>query len=452
MRGGFVPLGAGAIIVGACGGSVSVDAAQGTDPACPSAEMRCGGACVDLAKDPDNCGACGARCGIRCDAGTCVDAESVATGWADTCAVMTDGTAWCWGDNGHGQLGLGTTAGPESCGGVGDDSGKSFACAARPVLVPGLAGVHRLVVGWGHVCALMIDGGVQCWGDNDHGELGDGTTATRSLPAPVPGLSDVAMLSAGQETSCALAGGAVACWGSNAYGELGDGTTTDRSSPTPVVGVAGAVAISVGGMHACALLGDGTAECWGANWYGQLGDGTTTDHALPAPVLGLSGAIAISAGDRQTCALDKSGSVLCWGQHYALGAGKSAADALGPQLVPGLATVSAISAGWDWTCALRGGGALACWGDGSTGQLGNGTDEYAYSPVDLDGLGPAASISAHLGVHTCAVLATGSLACWGSNVRGELGTGVAVGPDRCGYPMDSGGVPCVKTPSRVAFP
>jgi alpha-tubulin suppressor-like RCC1 family protein len=419
---------------------------------CPDGQAACGHKCIDLDTDKDNCGACGVRCGVRCDAGACLGVESVAAGFVNTCALLTDGSAWCWGDNGYGQLGLGTMTGPLSCASPDIFSDAQFACATTPVRIPDLTGVRRLVSGWSDVCGLMTNGDVKCWGDNEHGQLGDGTTTTRPLPAPVPGLHDVVMLSAGMATNCALAHGIIACWGSNSYGQLGDGTTTDRWLPTPVAGLAGVVSVSAGGTHTCALLGDGTVQCWGNNWYGQLGDGTTLDHALPAPVAGLSEVIAISAGDRQTCALEQTGSVLCWGQGYTLGAGKTAEGAPLPQPVPGLANVLALGAGYSSTCALRKDGSVACWGNGSSGEIGNGTGEPAYSPVDIDGLDSVVAISAGVATHSCAVLATGALVCWGDNGSGELGIGTNQGPERCGYPMDSGGTPCAPTPSPVAWP
>ena len=149
--------------------------------------------------------------------------------------------------------------------------------------------------GVGHTCALLSSGTVKCWGDNNYGQLGDGSTTNySSTPVSVSGISTASQVSAGSYHSCVLLDdGTIKCWGVNDYGELGDGSTTDRSTPVQVKGVGGTCTlsnvtqISGGGYHSCVLLVGSTVECWGDNEYGQLGDGSTSDSWTPISVTGL---------------------------------------------------------------------------------------------------------------------------------------------------------------------
>ena len=264
----------------------------------------------------------------------------------------------CWGRNTYGELGDGTVTDRHS-----------------PVSVVGVSGATALAAGAYFTCALLSGGTVDCWGYNGHGQLGINSVTDRHSPVPVPGLTGVTAISAFAGHACSLSGGQVKCWGYNANGQLGDNTTTDRRVPTLVAGLSGVAQISVGGAHTCALLTAATVKCWGYNKYGQVGDNTTTDRHKPAatPIAGLTGVIAISAGGNHTCAL----------------------------------TVAH---------------AVRCWGDNLTGQLGDGTttDRHKPAATPIAGLTGVVAISAG-GSHTCAVLAAGTVECWGYNLRGEIG-------------------------------
>ncbi|GIV95655.1 MAG: hypothetical protein KatS3mg057_0312 [Herpetosiphonaceae bacterium] len=203
----------------------------------------------------------------------------ISAGWDHSCVVLADGTARCWGANGAGQLGDSTTTSSSS-----------------PVVVGGatpLTDIVALSAGGSHSCALVADGTARCWGNNGDGQLGDGTTTDSASPVVVGGvtpLTDIVALSVGYAHSCALlVDGTARCWGRNDYGQLGNGTTTDSASPVVVGGatpLTDIVALSAGGEHSCALLVDGTARCWGANGSGQLGNGTRMSSPSPVVVGG----------------------------------------------------------------------------------------------------------------------------------------------------------------------
>ena len=231
---------------------------------------------------------------------------AIATQGDHSCALLTGGTVDCWGDNVNGELGIGTTTGPDTCG--------TESCSTTPVAVPGLSGVTAIAAGNQHFCALLFGGTVECWGWNDDGQLGNGTTTDSPSPVPVSGLSGVTTITAGYEHTCAvLSAGTVDCWGYNADGELGNGSTTNSSTPVAVSGIGQASAIAAGAYHSCALLSTGTVDCWGYNGDGELGNGSTTSSSTPVEAGGISGVTSIASGDYYSCALLSGGTVDCWG-------------------------------------------------------------------------------------------------------------------------------------------
>ena len=344
--------------------------------------------------------------------------SAISAGGSHTCALMSSDGVKCWGYNSNGQVGDGTYGNTRT----------------TPVDVSGLSsGVSAISAGWRHTCAITTTGGAKCWGYNNLGQVGDGSTINRTTPVDVLGLiSGVSAISAGGHFTCALtSGGGVKCWGSNENGQLGNGRSGSgekSNTPVDVSGLSSGVsAISAGNSHTCALLNSGGVKCWGDNQYGQIGDGTNIDRNTPANVLGISSdVIAISAGDYHTCALLISGGVKCWGKgdYGQLGNGSSG-DSNTPVNVQGLLSgVSAISAGGEHTCALLSSGGVQCWGSNENGQLGNGRSGYGEksdTPVDVSGLSSGVLAISAGNSHTCALLNSGEVKCWGGNSFGQLG-------------------------------
>ncbi|NDD97506.1 MAG: hypothetical protein EBZ93_08405, partial [Actinobacteria bacterium] len=391
------------------------------------------------------------------------------------CAITTDGRVKCWGANLHGQLGLGDTAdrgdGPNE---MGDNLPTVNLGTGRTATAVSVGGVH--------VCAILDNSSVKCWGYNggsspqNGGELGLGDTANRgdgpnemgdNLPTVDLGTGRTATaIAAGLGHTCAiLDNGSVKCWGyQSSDGRMGYGDNRVRGDgpnemgdnlPTVDLGTGRtAISISAGAAHTCVVLDNNKVKCWGLNFAGQLGLGDTANRGdaanemgdnLPTVDLGTGRtAISISAGSNHTCSLLDDNSVKCWGDNTngQLGLGDTnargdGASEMGNSLgvVPlGVAATSVIASDTT-TCATINGGQLKCWGANVFGQLGIGSTNSQG-----DGSGEIAGLAAvNLGTgrtaigvapgyeFTCALLDDQSLKCWGRNGIGELGIGTAEG-------------------------
>lgn len=339
----------------------------------------------------------------------------VSSGAKHTCAILDDGSVSCWGENSNGQLGDGT---------------RSVHIEPDKVSMPLGRKALEISAGSYHTCALLDDGSVRCWGANDFGQLGDGTTIERVSPVSVDlGGTAASGVSAGESHTCAiLDDDSVKCWGDNSNGQLGDGTTTTRNTPVSVsFGGSGVHQISAGSYHTCSIMLDRTVNCWGDNWHGQLGLGSNSDSLTPrlVSVSSNSSAVTLDSGAFHTCLGMNDGKMYCWGynSYGQLGNGGTT-NSNSPIMVPLSSTQSPTSVlvGLFHSCSLFDSGDMACWGDNTEGQLGDGSQTGQLIPnlVSLS----AGVLSISVGHrHSCAVLDDASLKCWGMNSMGQLGDG-----------------------------
>ncbi len=290
--------------------------------------------------------------------GTDMDWQQVATGRTHTCAVRTDGTLWCWGDNGYGQVG---------------QSPDSSTVVTAPTQVGTDMDWQQVAGGTGHTCAVRTDGTLWCWGWNDRGQLGLGDLTRRSTPTQVGTATSWRQVTAGGYHGCAIqSDGTLHCWGLNNRGQLGQGDTMDRSSPAQVALDTDWNLVSGGGHHNCGIRsGVGRLLCWGSNNEGQLGIDASGNARRPVE-LG-TGWAQVSAGRRHTCGVRNDRTLWCWGAggDGALGVGDTR-QRRSPQRVGMDANWQQVAAGEGHTCALRTDGTMSCWGDNTYGQLGLG--------------------------------------------------------------------------------
>jgi alpha-tubulin suppressor-like RCC1 family protein len=327
-----------------------------------------------------------------------------------TCALLSGGTVKCWGENGEGGLGDGTTT-----------------TRTAPVAVSGVANATAIAMGQRDGCAVISGGAVKCWGSNSYGQLADGTSGNnRLVGTTASGITTATAVGIGDRQICyVLSGGSVKCAGETFHA----GQTL---SPSTVSGITTASGISLGLYHACALLSGGSVKCWGYNSVGQLGIGTVANLTLPSTaVSGITTATSIASGQYSNCALLSDQTVKCWGDNSngQIGNGKTSSDRLTPGPVSGLSSVTNVAAGQNYTCAIVSGGAVKCWGENSNGQLGDGTHTTSMTPVTTSGIANATAISVvsagddNSYTHTCVIISGGTVKCWGSNGDGQLGDG-----------------------------
>ena len=289
----------------------------------------------------------------------------------------------------------------------------------------------QLTAGESHTCAVILTGQAFCWGENQKGQVGDGTPAERPSPTLVVGLtSGIQAITAGVASGCAVeANLSLRCWGSVDGNDL-----TAHPTAQPVTALSSGVGpVSAGEESACALVASGSLKCWGQNTFGELGTGTTVASPTPVTVPGLLGKVGrVDQGDAATCSTDaKTSTMWCWGYdvYGQLGNGASATDFDTPQEVTTTLGLD-VSTAFGHSCAISTNGKSYCWGANDYGELGNGTTTGTDNPVKVKGLAaPAVQIAAG-GVFdpsnipddfSCALEVTGEVQCWGNDSQGQLG-------------------------------
>lgn len=302
----------------------------------------------------------------------------LATFGRHTCALTTEGKAYCWGYNGWGALGGNTNV------------GQSF----TPVAVAGNLTFRSITAGSDHACAVTMDFVAYCWGNNDWRQLGTGTSATASSPVPVSGGAGFVSIAAGASFTCGVAqlNGVAYCWGANSIGQTGDGQKINYgnvfvSTPQQVVGGLAFKSVSLGNQYACGVTTSGKGYCWGSN-NTKLGAGPTNDSSSPVAVLGGYTFQTISAGALHACGVTTTNAVYCWGRNgngelgVAPPNGSAASDT--PVRAGGNFTASEVSAAGTGTgssghtCAISVDRLTAyCFGRNDVGQLGNGATTSA---------------------------------------------------------------------------
>lgn len=325
-------------------------------------------------------------------------------GYDDTCALTSEGNAYCWGFDVQGQLGDG----------VAPTMPPSY--QMRPVAVKGGLHFSKISLTVGTSCGLTTAGAAYCWGRS----VSDGSAS--SVPVAVSGGSTFATIAVGGNQgfnhTCGLtADGAAYCWGDNQAGQLGTDDRVSRANPTPVAGGLRFSTISAGAFHTCGVAIDGTAYCWG-DPYATL----SVDSLILSPqaVPGTLSFASLDAGFGYTCGVTTTSQAYCWGfgSDGRLGDGLSH-YALEPSPVSGSLSFAKVSAGASFACGITTSGAAYCWGEG---YLGTTALSRSYVPVAVSGGLSFASINVATR-HACGGTAGGRVYCWGDNANGQLGTG-----------------------------
>ena len=373
---------------------------------------------------------------------TTISVIELALAGEHTCVLLSSGSIRCWGSGSYGELGYGNTDA------LGDDETPSS--AGDVSLGNRATGVG---IGYYHTCAVLTAGKVRCWGLGSDGELGYGNGSNVG-DDEVPDAVDVVnvgeptqQIVGGSGHTCALlTSGHVRCWGSADYGALGYGNTITTVAMSPAalgnVDVGGTVEkLAAGNYHTCALLTTGRVRCWGYGYLGTLGYGSTDnigDDETPAVAGDVNIgdlAIDIAAGHAHTCALLQTGAVRCWGRgsdgELGYGNTNNIGDDESPASVGDVSVgegVAALSAGGHHTCALLDSGNVRCWGSSAHGELGYGNvhsvgDNETPASVGNVDVGGRVTHIATGEFHTCTLLESGHVRCWGSGLHGQLGYG-----------------------------
>jgi alpha-tubulin suppressor-like RCC1 family protein len=309
---------------------------------------------------------------VQFGAVTTWDGRGIAAGVAHACGLRTDTSLWCWGQNTDGRVGTGATSTYE----------------ASPVQIssPGTTTWTAVAAGDSHTCGIR-NSRAYCWGSNNEGRVGNGTTSDVSTPALVSGgYTNWSTVDAGLIHSCGLrATGALYCWGGNANGQLGIGSTSPATAPSVVAGTWSSV--SAGSVHTCGIKTAGTLWCWGLGTDGRLGLGNTTQFTSPQQVGSATTWSIVASGGSSTCAIQTTGTLWCWGLNSSgqLGQGNTTTYT-SPTQVGSATTWRSVAGGLTTFCGTQTSRVVSCWGEGRLGTAGdNDTLGPKTSPAVISG-------------------------------------------------------------------
>lgn len=340
---------------------------------------------------------------------------------------LANGNVYCWGNGRFGELGM----------------GEAHTQSLVPIgPLPNMRDVVTVSANRGFACALESTGNVACWGNNVHGQLGDGTKTNRMEPTYVQGLDDVTHIATGYQHACAVTrAGHLYCWGENADGQLGKSEGGIYTRPQRVPGITRPVQVAAGTASTCVRQKGGHVECWGANTFGELGRGVGPDKLKtsprPARVKDISQAADISGYADHYCIATEDGEVACWGGKTDLSPKElrrrdRRLDANLPveplpeigaiDLVPGIDGIARVAVGKEYSCALEEAGQVYCWGENTYAQHGSGSQSDRDDPSPMAGVTNATRVMAG-SRNTCVIVSDGRTLCAGANKQGEIGNG-----------------------------
>ena len=337
------------------------------------------------------------------------------------CALTQDAKIYCWGNTGELSGTSNQSSTPTALSAVGVTTlsvGAKGLCLVTTAvycqgqlpftssldLVSGTEGSTAVSVGKDFACAV-VSSSVKCWGDNSQGQLGQGNTTATSGAVTVNGITDVKVLSAGEQFACVLNhSGTSFCWGDNSKNQIAP-TAQDQTTRVPTT-FTSAADITSGASYVCVLLLDANIKCLGDNAKAQ--SAYLLSSADPLGPIGIGNLVKVSTGSNTTCAIDAAGNLYCWGANV-------------PTLTPGQ-TFTDVSVGSVSACAVATSGSVLCWGSNGSSQLGDGTNKSTLVPTSVLGFGSSKAEHIAAGYrHFCASTKDGLVYCWGDNSHQQLG-------------------------------